>query len=265
LELEGTNMSETMTHEAMVDRQFGSRAAAYLTSSVHAQGEELLALAALVEDRKEARVLDLGCGAGHVSFAVAPRARDVVAYDLSSEMLEVVARAAADRGLGNIVTRQGAVERLPFADQSFDYVLTRYSAHHWRDFESGIREASRVLKPGGIAGFVDAISPGVPLFDTFLQATELLRDPSHVRDYSRAEWEGAMLRAGLKPGQVRLYQVRIVFASWVERMRTPKVQVDAIRALQQAASQSVAQYFALAPDGSFNLDVALFEAAKPAR
>jgi ubiquinone/menaquinone biosynthesis C-methylase UbiE len=257
-------MSESKTHEALVGQQFGSRAAAYLSSAVHAQGADLQALVALVDDKTQARVLDLGCGAGHVSFNVAPRAREVVAYDLSSEMLSVVARAAAERGLNNIVTSQGVAEQLPFEDASFDYVLSRYSTHHWRDFEVGLRGVARVLKPGGIAGFVDAVSPGLPLLDTYLQAVELLRDPSHVRDYSRAEWDGAMVRAGLRPGPVSVYPVPLDFATWVERMRTPKVHVDAIRALQTAMSESVAQHFEIGPDGSFTLDVALFQASKAA-
>ena len=109
------NMTATKTQEALVGGQFGARAAAYLGSAVHAQGADLQALAALVQGRREARVLDLGCGGGHVSYHVAPHVREVVAYDLSPEMLEVVARAAAQRGLGNIVTRQGVAEhcRLP--------------------------------------------------------------------------------------------------------------------------------------------------------
>src|ERR1051326_1974270 len=184
-------MGNTKTHEALVGRQFGTRASAYLSSAVHAQGADLESLAALVEEDSAAQVLDLGCGAGHVSFAVAPRAKSVVAYDLSSDMLEVVARAAADRGLANITTRQGVAEHLPFPDASFDRVLSRYSAHHWRDFEAGLREAARGLQPGGIGGLVAAVSPGAPLLDTYLQGIELLRDLSHVRDYSRAEWEAA--------------------------------------------------------------------------
>jgi SAM-dependent methyltransferase len=257
-------MSQSKSHEALVGRQFGTRAAAYLSSAVHAQGADLEALAALVEEESEACVLDLGCGAGHVSFAVAPRAKSVVAYDLSADMLDVVARAAADRGFDNISTRQGVAEHLPFPDASFDRVLSRYSAHHWRDFEAGLREAARVLKPGGIAGFVDAVSPGAPLLDTYLQAIELLRDLSHVRDYSRAEWEAALVRAGLTPGAVSAHHIRLDFAVWVERMKTPKPQADAIRAIQAAMSESVVRHFEIGPDGSFTLDVVLFQASKPA-
>ena len=178
-------------------------------------------------------------------------------------MLEVVARAAEERGLNNIATRQGVVEHLAFEDASFDCVLSRYSAHHWRDFDAGLREAARVLRQGGVAGFVDAVAPGRPVLDTFLQSIELLRDPSHVRDYSRAEWEAALNRAGLLPGKVCAYRIRLEFGVWIERMKTPKVLADAIRALQRAMSESVTKYFAIDAEGSFDLDIALFEARKP--
>jgi ubiquinone/menaquinone biosynthesis C-methylase UbiE len=250
------------TQEALVGGQFGSRAAAYLGSAVHSQGEDLQALAALVEGRGDARVLDLGCGGGHVSYRVAPHVRDVVAYDLSPEMLDVVARAATERGFGNIVTRQGVAESLPFEDASFDFVMSRFSAHHWRDFDAGLREAARVLKDDGTAVFVDCISPGPPLLDTFFQAVELLRDPSHVRDYSRAEWDAALTRAGFVPGAGRQHRLRMHFAVWIERMNTPKVQSDAIRALQAAMSETVVRYFNIGPDGSFDLDVLFVQAAK---
>jgi ubiquinone/menaquinone biosynthesis C-methylase UbiE len=255
-------MSDPRTHQTLVGNQFGSQAAAYLSSAVHAQGADLDALATLVKDQNDSRVLDLGCGAGHVTFKVAARAKEVIAYDLSSEMLDVVARAAAERGLRNVVTQKGVAEQLPFANETFDYALSRYSAHHWHDFEAALREVSRVLKPGGIAGFVDAVSPGAPLLDTYLQAIELLRDPSHVRNYSRAEWEAAMIRAGLRPASVTAFGVRLDFVSWVERMRTPKIQVEAIRALQIAMSESVTRHFDIGSDGSFTLDVAMFVAVR---
>jgi SAM-dependent methyltransferase len=252
----------TRTQEALAAAQFGARAGAYLTSTVHANGADLAALAALAEGKRTARVLDLGCGGGHVAYAVAPLVAEVVACDLSAEMLAVVAGAARERGLANLHTAQGPAERLPFPDASFDLVLSRFSAHHWRDFEAGLREAARVLRPGGQAGFVDTVSPGWAAQDTFLQAIELLRDPSHVRNRSRAEWEGALARAGFLTGAVTPFRLRLDFADWVRRMRTPSELVTAIRAVQAAVADPVRQHFAVAEDGSFTIDVALFTAAR---
>jgi SAM-dependent methyltransferase len=247
------------SQQALVGGQFGARAAAYLGSAVHSQGADLQALADLAQGQSEARVLDLGCGAGHVSFHVAPHVSEVVAYDLSPEMLEVVARSANERGLHNIRTRQGVAEQLPFDNESFDYVFSRFSAHHWNDFDAGLREVTRVLKRGGTAAFIDSISPRAPLLDTYLQAVEILRDPSHVRSYSRAEWDAALARAGLTPVASHHFRLRMNFAVWTERMRTPKVQSDAIRALQQAMSETVTRYFAVDAEGSFDLDIAFVQ------
>ena len=66
---------------------------------------------------------------------------------------------AAARGLANVVTRPGAVELLPFEDDSFDLVLSRYSAHHWRDVDAGLREAARVLKPGARFVILELATP----------------------------------------------------------------------------------------------------------
>lgn len=254
-------MSEK-SHETLVGGQFGSRAEAYLKSAVHAQSPDLDAIVGLIRERRDARVLDLGCGGGHVTFNASPLVKEVVAYDLSPEMLNVVARAARERGLDNVSTRQGTVESLPFDADSFDVVLSRFSAHHWRDLDAALREAVRVLKPGGMLAIVDTVTPGIPLVDTYLQAIELLRDCSHVRNYSRAEWEAAIARAGLQPRSVSAFRLRLDFSAWVERMNTPQLHVDAIRSLQTAVSLQATRHFDTEPDGSYCIDVGLFQATK---
>ncbi|MGH8435342.1 MAG: class I SAM-dependent methyltransferase [Pseudomonas sp.] len=242
-------------HQQVVQRQFGEQANAYLSSQVHAQGVEFSLLQAAVEGRADARVLDLGCGAGHVSFHLAPLVGEVLAYDLSAQMLEVVAATAEQRGLGNVRTEHGAAEKLPFADGEFDFVFSRYSAHHWSDLGLALREVRRVLKPGGVAAFIDVMSPGSPLLDTHLQTVEVLRDTSHVRDYSVAEWLQQVSDAGLYTRSHSRQRLRLEFGSWVERMRTPEVFRVAIRALQAAVSEEVRKYFEIADDGSFSTDV----------
>jgi SAM-dependent methyltransferase len=248
------------SHASLVTDQFGPQAAAYVTSAVHAEGEDLEALAKVVAGRRAAQVLDLGCGGGHVSFRVAPHVGQVTAYDLSESMLAAVAKAAEERGLANVATRQGAAERLPFAEGSFDFVVSRYSAHHWHDFQAALREARRVLKPDGRAIFMDAISPGPALLDTYLQAVELLRDPSHLRDYSLAEWVESVTGAGLAPSTIVQRRVRLEFTSWIARMRTPEIHAQAIRSLQAEISGDVVKHFAIEADGSFMLDTMSLEA-----
>ena len=245
----------TTAHTQVVQKQFGEQASAYLSSAVHAQGTEFALLQAELAGHGAARLLDLGCGAGHVSFHVAPLVKEVVAYDLSRQMLDVVAAAAADRGLGNIRTVHGAAERLPFADGEFDFVFSRYSAHHWSDLGLALREVRRVLKPGGVAAFVDVLSPGSPLLDTYLQTVEVLRDTSHVRDYSAAEWMRQLSEAGLHVRNSSRQRLRLEYTSWVERMRTPAPLRAAILELQQAMGQEVRDYYEIQADGTFSTDV----------
>ncbi|MBP6345662.1 class I SAM-dependent methyltransferase [Neisseriaceae bacterium CLB008] len=247
-------------HTQVVTSQFGEQANAYLNSSVHAQGTEFAHLQSIVADQPQAHVLDLGCGAGHVSFHVAPLVAQVTAYDLANDMLTVVAQAAQEKGLSNITTRQGLAEQLPFADAQFDYVFSRYSAHHWQDVGQALREIKRVLKPGGQVVFIDVCAPGLPLLDTYLQTVEVLRDPSHVRDYSVAEWARLLGEAGLHVQQQHTQKLTLEFQSWVTRMRTPKVMQDAILALQQAMGKEVRDYFAIQPEGTFNTDVLVIQA-----
>ncbi|UDQ89739.1 class I SAM-dependent methyltransferase [Xanthobacter autotrophicus] len=247
------------SHEAHVVEMFGPQAAAYVASAVHARGADLDALKALVEEARPARLLDLGCGGGHVSFTAAPFAGEVVAYDLSEDMLGAVAAEAKARGLANIATRQGVAERLPFADGSFDMVASRYSAHHWRDVPQALAEVRRVVKSGGQFVMMDVIAPEWPVADTFLQTVELLRDPSHGRDYSASEWTRLAEEAGFRVVRTAHRRLRLEFASWVARIRTPELHVAAIRSLMAGASADVAAHFEFEADGSFSIDTLTLE------
>jgi ubiquinone/menaquinone biosynthesis C-methylase UbiE len=190
---------------------------------------------------------------------VAPHVRDVVAYDLAAPMLATVDAAARERGLANVRTQQGPAERLPFEAGSFDWVISRMSAHHWHDVPAALADMRRVLKPGGRVLMIDIAGSDHPLLDTYLQAAEVLRDASHVRDYRADEWLAMFRGAGFDAQVQRRWRLPIDFDTWVQRIRTPADSVAGIRALWAHAPDEVRGY-AVQPDGSFEHDALLIEA-----
>ena len=88
---------------------------------------------------------------------------------------------------------------------------------------------------------------------------KLLRDISHVRDYSSAEWTAFLGQAGFALEAFQTHRLRMDFASWVARTKAPIEQTVAIRSLQQAASEAVKRYFEIEADGSFMIDVGSFQ------
>ncbi|MHB1203157.1 MAG: class I SAM-dependent methyltransferase [Acidithiobacillus sp.] len=245
-----------MDQQHLVTDQFGPTARNYLASPTHAQGADLKRLTALVRERQPARVLDLGCGAGHVSYALAPHVQAVTAYDLSVPMLTVVAEEARRRALPTIEVVEGSAENLPFADGTFDWIVTRLSAHHWTDIAQALKESRRVLKADGVFIVIDVVAPESPLLDTVLQSVELLRDASHVRDYRLSEWSALLNAAGFIIDESHGWKLEMSFASWIARMRTPELRAQAIRSIFAGAAAEVKAYFAVREDDSFQLDVA---------
>lgn len=246
-----------MNVQESVQRQFGPVAAAYATSTVHKEGPELAAMLAAAELRGDERVLDVACGAGHTALAFAPRAAEVVAVDVTEAMLTTARRLAAEQGIANVTFESGNAEALPFPDASFDRITCRYAAHHFAHPAVATREWARVLRPAGSLLLVDVVAPDDPAADTVLNAAEILRDPSHVRDYRIAEWIAMFEAAGLAAESLGQWPLRLPFASWTERMRTPAETAAQIEALFAGARPTVRETLAIEPDGTFTCPVAL--------
>jgi SAM-dependent methyltransferase len=110
-----------------------------------------------------ARVLEVGCGPGHLSIRLARHGYEVTGLDLDPAMIDR-ARANADRP-GNADQRRpsfvvGDVAALAVPDDSFDLVVSTLSMHHWADPAVGLAEIGRVLRPGARALIWD-FRPGV--------------------------------------------------------------------------------------------------------
>ena len=91
-------------------------------------------------------VLDVGCGTGALLAAIGARwPQAALAGVDGAPGMAAVARTR----LPSADIREGTAEALPWPDGAFDLVVTSLSFHHWRDRARGIREAARVLRPGG--------------------------------------------------------------------------------------------------------------------
>ncbi len=106
-----------------------------------------------IKDAGEApRVLDVACGTGDFSIAIAKALGkgNVIGVDISKEMLEVMRGKVLKNKLEDIVKQEvGDGEDLRFEDSSFDRVVNAFGIRNFENREKGLKEALRVLKPGG--------------------------------------------------------------------------------------------------------------------
>jgi SAM-dependent methyltransferase len=232
-----------------IQQQFGAVAANYVTSAVHAQGSDLPILVAATGARGDELALDLGTAVGHTAFALAPKVGRVIGVDLTAEMLALARRLAAERRIANAAFVRADVTVLPFLDRAFDLVTSRYSAHHYAHPERMAREVARVLRPGGHFVLADTVAPEDPALDTFINAVELLRDRSHVRDHTVRQWQGLLADAGLTSEVVHAWDLRLDFADWVARMHTPLNAVALLRSLLLDAPSAAREAFHIDPTG----------------
>lgn len=112
--------------------------------------------------RPGARVLDLCCGTGDMTLALAREARrqggapELAGADFSHPMLERARRKFAG---GAAVAVEADALQLPFADASFDLVTSAFGFRNLANYDAGLREIRRVLRPGGVAGILDFGEP----------------------------------------------------------------------------------------------------------
>lgn len=94
-------------------------------------------------------VADLGCGEGYLTVETSRWASRVIAVDRSTEVLKRARALATRRRVSNVVWKRGTLERLPIDSDSVDVALLSQALHHAEDPSAVLREASRIVVPGG--------------------------------------------------------------------------------------------------------------------
>jgi demethylmenaquinone methyltransferase / 2-methoxy-6-polyprenyl-1,4-benzoquinol methylase len=125
-------------------------------------------------DRAELRpgdsALDICCGTGDLSLELAERVSpggNVVGCDFSEPMLDLAREKAADRGVDSVRFEWADALQLPYDDDRFDAATVGFAVRNFADYDQGLREMSRVLKPGGRLVVLEFTKPRRPPFSTF--------------------------------------------------------------------------------------------------
>jgi SAM-dependent methyltransferase len=189
-----------------VTDRWSAHAEAYRESDAHRSGADLDLLVEWAEGRT---ALDVATGGGHVARRLREAGFDVVTVDPAPGMqADVISRA----------------EHLPFADGSFDVVVSRIAPHHFSEIRESIAEMSRVS--GDLVLVVDNLYR-----DDLVEEAERLRDPTHVRNYSEEEWRELFAQGGLEVEAVELLDTDIDLEAWLARAGCEGDEAERVRSL----------------------------------
>jgi SAM-dependent methyltransferase len=188
---------------------WSERAQLYRESAIHSEGEDLDLVVEWCEPGPGVKVLDVATGGGHVARRLREAGCEVVTLDPAPGM-EADVRSPA--------------EEIPFADDSFDAVACRVAAHHFPDVLAAVKEMARVSRDRVVVCDNTFVSESS-------EEADRLRDPTHVRQYSAAEWESFFELAGLEVGDERRLERDLEIGPWLARTGCEGAEAERVREL----------------------------------
>jgi ubiquinone/menaquinone biosynthesis C-methylase UbiE len=193
-------------HDAVIIDQFTKQAEPFAALPAHSDAAILRLIREMARIGPGSRVLDVACGPGLVTLALAPFVAHVTGIDLTPAMLDKARELQAERGLSNLSWKLGRANALPFPDGSFDAVVTRFSFHHLTEPPTALAEMVRTCRPGGRVVVADVYAV-TPEQGAEYDRLERLRDPSHVQALRLEELRRLMGESGLREVEERFAQL----------------------------------------------------------
>lgn len=221
--------SSAEEHNSRILDQFTRQAEPFALAPAHSAEESLRLLLGTVAVTPADAALDVACGPGIVACALAAIARHVTGIDLVPAMLDQACKLQTQKGLRNVNWQLGDAACLPFGDESFSLVVTRYSFHHLLDPVGALTEMARVCRPGGRIAVAD-VTPEAEKAQAY-DELETLRDPSHTRALSQRELQALGTAPQLKLLNTAFYRLDTALETLLADSFPPPGNADRIRQL----------------------------------
>jgi SAM-dependent methyltransferase len=216
-------------HDQVVRREFALQAKSFEDPSYSfADGRLMRWIIEHVPVPRDAVVLDVACGTGHVARGFAPHVRQAVAIDLTPEMLAVGKAQVDAAGIENVMFVEGDAASIPFLDASFDLVVSRFAVHHFERPAAQLGEMVRVCKKGGRVAVIDLVVADGQPGDT-LNEIERLRDPSHQEALSLDQLTLEVESAGVRVTHSAHHDQKLDAERWLAQAQPTEAVAEAIR------------------------------------
>ena len=192
-------------HKARIVDQFSRQAIPF--AQVPGHFDAMWVLIEMSGVGRDDNVLDVACGPGMVACEFAHYAGQVTGLDITPAMIEQARKRQREQKLENLEWAVGDAVPLPYPDNLFSLVITRYSFHHLISPERALAEMIRVCRPGGRVLVADVAIP--PDKSSAYDRLEIMRDPSHTHALTQEEFSGLFGNSGLLDCRRSAYGVDI--------------------------------------------------------
>jgi ubiquinone/menaquinone biosynthesis C-methylase UbiE len=194
-------MSETSIHNEKIVDQHTQQAAGYAKLTGKMAGQQSVPRHVAIGARPDDELLDIACGPGSLTLALAPHVARATGFDITPAMLDEARAAQARSGVQNVEWIQGDAANLPFADGTFTLVTCSAAFHHFENPARIFGEMARVCRPGGRV-VVSDVTPDAGKALAY-DRMETMRDPSHGHAHSVEELNVMAREQGLAAPMVQ--------------------------------------------------------------
>ncbi len=203
---------DTIDHNKNIVKQFSKQAIGY--SSITSHSDSLEKLISITSASNKDKVLDIACGSGIVSCEFAKHTSSVIGIDMTQEMLDEAKKLQTKQKIKNVSWQIGDVENLPYDDETFSIVISRFGFHHFLNPLKVLSEMKRVCKPDGVLLVVDVSLPNTKIEK--YNKMEKNRDSSHVAALSLTEFSTLFSKVGFKNLKSDFYTMKIELEEQLE-------------------------------------------------